>query len=53
MHLLLLLTREGRSWSATEAAVEAQRQRLLEIAGRWPVHRTLDSENEIVTRLVT
>jgi putative redox protein len=29
----------------------AQRQRLLEIADMCPVHRTLDSENKIVTRL--
>jgi len=29
-----------------------QRQRLLEIADRCPVHRTLTSEIEIVTRLV-
>jgi len=30
---------------------EDQRQRLLEIADMCPVHRTLDSENKIVTRL--
>jgi len=30
---------------------DAQRQRLLEIADMCPVHRTLDSENKIVTRL--
>ncbi|MCP3919115.1 MAG: OsmC family protein [bacterium] len=30
----------------------AQRERLLEIAGRCPVHRTLKGEKEIVTKLV-
>ncbi|MBL4758419.1 MAG: OsmC family protein [Rhizobiales bacterium] len=30
---------------------EAQRQRLLEIADRCPVHRTLEQESKIVTRL--
>ena len=33
VRLLLLLMREDGSWSATEAAVEAQRQRLQ--ARRW------------------
>ena len=31
---------------------DADRQRLLEIAERCPVHRTLEEEKEIVTRLV-
>ena len=30
---------------------DAQRARLLEIADRCPVHRTLEGEKEIVTRL--
>jgi uncharacterized OsmC-like protein len=30
----------------------AQRQRLLEIADKCPVHKTLESEPQIVTRLV-
>ncbi len=31
---------------------EAQRERLLEIAGRCPVHRTMTSETKIRSRLV-
>ena len=31
---------------------EAQRQRLLEIADRCPVHRTLESDPQIVSELV-
>ncbi len=31
---------------------EVQRQRLLEIADKCPVHRTLESDPEIVTELV-
>jgi putative redox protein len=36
----------------TGALTEVQRTRLLEIAGRCPVHRTLESEVEIRRRLV-
>jgi uncharacterized OsmC-like protein len=35
----------------TEALSDADRERLLEIAERCPVHRTLVEEKEIVTRL--
>jgi putative redox protein len=31
---------------------EAQRSRLVEIADRCPVHRTLERANEVVTKLV-
>lgn len=50
-------TREGRVDQFTrrirlpQGLTEAQRQRLLEIADRCPVHRTLESEIRIVTSL--
>jgi uncharacterized OsmC-like protein len=40
-----------REISLTGPLTEAQRQRLLEIANRCPVHRTLIDQKDIVTRL--
>ena len=47
-----MLDRIDREISLTGPLDEAQRERLLEIANRCPVHRTLVSEINIRTRLV-
>ena len=46
------LDRIDRELSFTGALTDEQRSRLLEIAERCPVHRTLTSEIDIRTRLV-
>jgi len=47
-----LLDRIERELSLDGALTEEQRTRLLDIANRCPVHRTLTSEINIQTRLV-
>jgi putative redox protein len=47
-----MLDRIERDIELTGALTDEQRARLLEIAGRCPVHRTLVSEIDIRTRLV-
>ena len=47
-----MLDRIDREISLTGALTEEQRARLLEIAERCPVHRTLTSEINIRSRLV-
>jgi putative redox protein len=47
-----MLDRIEREVSLDGALTEEQRARLLEIANRCPVHRTLTSEINIRTRLV-
>jgi putative redox protein len=48
-----MLDRIEREIALGGALDEEQRQRLLQIAERCPVHRTLTSEISIVTRLVS
>ena len=45
------IDRIERSIEVTERLAEEQRSKLLEIAGKCPVHRTLTSEIDIRTRL--
>jgi putative redox protein len=47
-----MLDRIERELSLDGALTEEQRARLLDIANRYPVHRTLTSEISIQTRLV-